>query len=308
MPRFHRIARVLAVAALTTAAHAENFIRVEEDDSAARLQTAVTRYEKDGATVDLIGAVHIADEAYYEKLTERFKAYDSLLFEMIGGEKLGRGRGKVVPEPVEEAPPTAEEADGDDGSAPKQMQRDFSGLRGIYDSVARFLQLTGQSESIDYNAPNFVHADLTLAEFNRLQDERNESVLGFALKAALNADSKNTREPDGVKLLAALLAGKPNLLKLELVHTLGQGDDQIAALAGESVIISDRNQRCIDVMSREIEAGRKNLGIFYGAAHFPDMEKRLVKLGFKRVKQEWMTAWDIPKKEKAAPEEKKKAA
>ena len=305
MPRFHRIARVLTAAALFTAARAENYIRVDEDDSAARLQTAVTRMEKDGATVDLIGAVHIADKAYYEALVERFKGYDALLFEMIGGEKLGRVEAGAEPEAVEE--PEADDTEETETAAPEK-ERDLSGLRGIYDSVARFLQLSGQSESIDYRAPNFVHADLTLAEFNRLQDERNESVLGFALKSALNADKTKTREPDAAKLLAALLTGKSNLLKLELVHTLGQGDDQIAAFAGESVIISDRNQRCIDVMNREIAAGHKNLGIFYGAAHFPDMEKRLVELGFKRVKQEWMTAWDIPKKAAPAPKEKKDAA
>lgn len=291
MPRFHRIARVLTAAALFTAARAENFIRVDEDESAARLQTAVTRYQKDGATVDLIGAVHIADKAYYEALGERFKTYDALLFEMIGGEKLGRAGGIPKPGPLVE--PLAEPAD-DETPEPRE-ERDLSGLRGIYDSVARFLQLSGQAESIDYHAPNFVHADLTLAEFNRMQQERNESLLGFALKSALKADAKKTRQPDTAKLLAALIARKPDLLKLEIVHTLGQGDDQVAAIAGESVIISDRNQRCIDVMARELGAGRKNLGIFYGAAHFPDMEKRLTDLGFTRVKQEWMTAWDIPK-------------
>ncbi|RYD33419.1 MAG: hypothetical protein EOP87_11005, partial [Verrucomicrobiaceae bacterium] len=44
------------------------FIRVEEDAKAARLQTGVTRYQKDGAVVDLIGAVHIGDRAYYQDL------------------------------------------------------------------------------------------------------------------------------------------------------------------------------------------------------------------------------------------------
>ena len=304
MPRFHRIARVLAAAALFTAARAEDFIRVDEDESAARLQTGVTRYEKDGATVDLIGAVHIADKAYYEALNERFKAYDALLFEMIGGEKLGRQPAGEVP--GADAPPAAEPAAGPE--APAAPERDLSGLRGIYDSVARFLQLSGQSDVIDYRAPNFVHADLTLAEFNQLQDKRNESVLGFALKSALNADKTTTREPDAAKLLAALLTGKSNLLKLELVHTLGHGDDQIAAFAGESVIISDRNQRCIEVIQREIAAGHRKLGVFYGAAHFPDMEQRLTALGFKRVNHEWITAWDCPKQARPATKAKKDAA
>ena len=59
-------------------APATDFIRIDEDDKAARLQTAVTRYEKEGVTVDLIGAVHIADKKYYEDLNKSFDNYDSL--------------------------------------------------------------------------------------------------------------------------------------------------------------------------------------------------------------------------------------
>lgn len=291
MARKQRLASALTLMILTIAAQAEDFIRVDEDDTAARLQTAVTRFEKDGASVELIGAVHIADKAYYENLSARFKTYDSLLFEMIGGERIAEAKQP----PVEPAPE-------------QKKGQDLSGLHKIYDMVAKFLNLTGQLESIDYTARNFVHADLTNAEFIEMQKERGESLLGFALKSAKNAPEP-TKPPDTTKLLSAMLSGKSNLVKLEIVHTLGQGDDQIAAFAGESVIISDRNQRCLDVMNREIAAGHRNLGVFYGAAHFPDMEKRLTEQGFKRTKQEWLTAWDIPKKEaKPAAEAKKDAA
>ena len=160
--------------------------------------------------------------------------------------------------------------------------------------LAGVLILTGQADAIDYHAKNFVHADLTNREFNRLQNERGESLLGFALKAA-NQSPKTAKEPSSLKILQALLSHNPNLLKLEIVHTLGQSEDQIAALAGQSVIIDDRNRRCIEVMNRELAAGHKNLGIFYGAAHFPDMEKRLLEQGFMQVKKEWFTAWEIPK-------------
>ena len=277
---------------LTIAAQAEDFIRVDEDESAARLQTAVTRFEKDGASVELVGAVHIADKKYYETLSARFKSYDEVLFEMIGGERFAAAN---AAEPAPEEP-----------GAPEAKGKDLSGLHTIYDMVAKFLNLTGQAENIDYTAKNFVHADLTNEEFFALQKERGESLIGFALSAAKTAPEP-ANPPDPAKLLAALLSGKSNLVKLEIVHTLGQGDDQIAALAGESVIISDRNQRCLDVMKRELAAGHKKLGIFYGAAHFPDMEKRLVEMGFKRVNQEWLTAWDIPK-EAAKPAENKDAA
>lgn len=272
MARGTRIATALTSIVLAVSASAGDFIRVDEDDAAARLQTAVTRYEKDGASVDLIGAVHIADEKYFKELTARFTKYDSLLFEMIGGEKFA-------------AQPTLKIA---------AEEKKLSGLHQIYDTVARHLKLTGQVESIDYRAENFVHADLTLAEFGEMQAQRGESLLGFAMKAA-KSDPDAPNQPDPVKLLKALLSGNSNLLKLEIVHTLGRGDDQIAAFAGESVIISDRNERCLEVMQRELAAGHSNLGIFYGAAHFPDMEKRLLDLGFKRTNQEWLTAWNIPK-------------
>jgi hypothetical protein len=287
MARRTRLASALSLMILTIAAQAENFIRVDEDDTAARLQTAVTRYEKDGTAVDLIGAVHIADKSYYETLTERFKTYDALLFEMIGGERM---------------PQAAEPLPGDG-------KQNLSALHKVHDMVAKFLDLTGQMDSIDYTAENFVHADLSHAEFTAMQKERGESLLGFALKAGKDAPEP-ANPPDTAKLLTAMLAGKSNLVKLEIVHTLGQGDDQIAAFAGESVIISDRNRRCLEVMDRQLAAGKRKLGIFYGAAHFPDMEKRLLAQGFKRVKQEWLTAWDIPKNEAkpAAATEKKDAA
>ena len=290
MARRTRLASALTLILLTVAAQAENFIRVDEDDAAARLQTAVTRYQKDGNNVDLIGAVHIADKAYYRNLDERFKSYDAVLFEMIGGEKLA-----AAPEEAPaDAPPAKEE---------------LSGLHKMYDMVAKFLNLSGQMDSINYKAPNFVHADLTYEEFARMQKERGESVLGFALKASKETPEP-AKQPDPTKLLAAMLSGKSDLVKLEIIHTLGQGDDQIAAFAGESVIISDRNQRCMEVIQREVLSGKKNLGVFYGAAHFPDLEKRLLDAGYKRLQQDWLTAWDIPKQEAkpAAAKDQKDAA
>ncbi len=266
-----------------------NFIRVDEDERAARLQTAVTRYEKDGSSVELVGAIHIADKAYYERLNERFKNYDALLFEMVGGESLGRANGN---------PPKAgdgQEPDQPDAAKPAAKKPGQSVLHQVYRMTAAVLGLVGQMEHIDYKQPNFVHADLTQHEFERLQAERGESLLGFAMKQGAAGQEEGARQPDPTKLLDAMLKGKSNLVKLELVHTLGGADDQLAAMTGESVILTDRNARCMEVLERELGRGGKNLGVFYGAAHFQDLAKRLEEMGFKRVKQEWLTAWDIPK-------------
>ncbi len=71
--------------------------------------------------------------------------------------------------------------------------------------------------------------------------------------------------------------------------------NQIDAMAGENVIITDRNVKCMEVLDREIAKGGKKIGVFYGAAHFPDMEKRLLEMGFVRVKSQWLTAWKVAK-------------
>jgi len=263
-----------------------DFIRVDEDAAAARLQTAVTRFEKEGASVELVGAVHIADKDYYDGLNKRFDTYDALLFEMIGGEDKD-----VTAEPGEEE----EAAKG----------RNLDALHQVYGMISRLLALTDQMSNIDYTKQHFVHADLSMEEFQDLQDERGESLLGFALDAAKQAEKEGAaKQPDLTKLLAAMMSGNSNAVKLEIVHTLGAGDDQIAAFAGESVIISDRNAKCLKVLDQQVAAGKRKLGIFYGAAHFPDMEKRLLEAGWKRASQDWITAWDIPK----PPPAEKKAA
>src|SRR5690606_20035738 len=42
---------------------------------------------------------------------------------------------------------------------------------------------------------------------------------------------------------------------------------------------------------------KKNLGIYYGAAHLPHLERRLVDdLGFEKTGQEWIVAWDCTKR------------
>ncbi|MEZ7956031.1 MAG: hypothetical protein QMC23_08045 [Rubritalea sp.] len=254
-----------------------DYIRVTEDEKNVWLQTSVTRYVKDAVSVDLIGAVHIADKQYFIDLNTLFTKSEVLLFEMVGGDKMDKGK------KINEA---------------EQKDLQFSLLGAMHNTMQDKLDLAGQKDHVDYSQENFVHADLSMEEFKKLQKEKQESILSFALKNAQNqakVAGKPVKQPSMIKLLKALVTGNADLLKLNIVHTLGQGDDQIAAFAGKSVIIGDRNEKCLQVMNDQIAAGKKNIGIFYGAAHFPDMEDRMVKMGFKKTNQFWMTAWDIDK-------------
>jgi len=271
-------ARKVAVVAGLLAAAGEgalsgDFIRIREDDEAARLQTAFLGYEKDGVRVDLIGAIHIADKRYYEFLNKSFEDYEALLFEMVGGERLGGGGKAADPEPEENK---------------------LAALLTVYETMEKSLGLSGQGAVVDYTAENFVHADLTMKEFEALQEERGESLLGFMIQSALVA-KKPSREPNSINLMRGMLGGQPDLVKRELMHTMADADKQIDSLDGENVIIGDRNARCIEVLDREIADGKKKLGIFYGAAHFPDLERRLLAKGFTRVSTKWATAWRVAK-------------
>ena len=50
-------------------------------------------------------------------------------------------------------------------------------------------------------------------------------------------------------------------------------------------------------MASSIASGKKEIGIFYGAAHMTDMEKRLKEMGFNKISTEWRVAWDMTPKE-----------
>ena len=68
-----------------------------------------------------------------------------------------------------------------------------------------------------------------------------------------------------------------------------------------TILVADRNQAALTVFQKELARGKKKIGIFYGAAHMPDFEKRLrEEYGYKRSGEDWQAAWDLrPKKDKS---------
>ena len=61
-----------------------------------------------------------------------------------------------------------------------------------------------------------------------------------------------------------------------------------------TLLIEDRNQAALKVFQTEMAGGKRKMALFYGAAHMPDFEKRLLAdYGLKRDKVEWITAWDL---------------
>jgi len=262
--------------AAATRSAASAYMRfVPDGKGGAHLDTATTTYENAaGAKVHLVGVVHVGERAYYEQLNKLFKGYDALLYEMIMPEGAG------PPEPGEGG-----------GGVIGGMQR---GLKNL-------LELEYQLDVIDYKAKNFVHADLDADTFQRLQKERKESMFGLALRSTIRQMKQQaaTGEGDltGFAMMHALMS--PDRA-LEMKYVLGtqfdKMEDEFAGLdsAAGTVIVTERNKKALAVLADTLAAGKKNVGVFYGAAHMRDMEERLAAMGFKRTGVEWRVAWEIP--------------
>jgi hypothetical protein len=281
MKRFLLLQATLAFAVLTAAEEPTNFIRFVEEDESDSLQTAVVSYESpQKVKLDLVGAIHIADKAYFDALNVRFKGYDAVLYELVGPSFEERGKPEV-----------------------KKEAEKLQWVGQLQTMMRDTLKLHGQLEGIDYTAKNFVHADMDMSQFTQTQTQKQESFLTLYLKAA--QAQKEVNEKRGVNSDAA---GMVMLLKIltmkdsstELKRMIAQEFDSVEdIMAGietgdGTVLVGERNKVALQVMDKEIAAGKKRIAIFYGAAHLGDMEERLLKKGFKRTKVNWLKAWDLP--------------
>lgn len=256
------------------------FLRVTRDKKKQplALETSITRYvpsdkDADAVTVDLISAVHIGDKSYYEQLNREFKKYDVVLYELVApkGTKIpkgGRGAGR---NPV------------------SMMQK----------GMQRMLKLDYQMDRVDYTVKNFVHADMTPKQFAKSMKDRGESVWSMMLKAMVQgmAAQGNKGSVSDLDLLMALF-DKNRALKLKriMARQFEDLDGQLQMFSGPdgSTIITERNKVALAVLKKQLAAGKKKIGIFYGAGHFADMEKRLIAdFKLKHHSDRWLEAWDL---------------
>ncbi|HYF36563.1 MAG TPA: hypothetical protein VD994_14810, partial [Prosthecobacter sp.] len=173
-------------------------------------------------------------------------------------------------------------------------------LGQLQEGMRTSLGLESQLKVIDYTAPNFVHADMSIDRFFETQEEKKESFLGLWWKAvkAQSLTETSAKPSPGLGKVLELLCMKDSAT--ELKRLIGEQfdavEDVVAGIEadGGSAIIGERNRHALEVLEREIKAGKRRLGIFYGAAHLPDLEARLLKQGFKLEKVEWLNGWTLP--------------
>ena len=263
---------------------AARFVRVSFDEKGITpqyMETAIARYVPKGKTdsdvyVDLIGAVHVGDKAYYDQLNKEFENYDAMLFELVAP------KGTRIPKGTK---------DKGTGSAVSKLQI----------MLKQALALEFQLEQIDYEKSNFVHADMTPEQFSQSMKDKNEDAMTMFLRlmqASAKMQAENKNPPSDLVLMAALFDRQrgPAILKRIFADQLANADVLLEALNGPqgSTIITERNRVALDTLEDEMEAGKKKLALFYGAAHLPDMEKRLLdRFKMERSSIRWVRAWDL---------------
>lgn len=256
-----------------------SFARIAEDPNGrpTALQLAIVTYApQDGAagfTVDLVSAIHVGDAAYYQDLNDRFRAYDALLYEMV--------------------------VSGDGGEPGGAAGTGGLGLITlVQNGIKEMLGLAFQLDEIEYDAGNFVHADMSSAMLAQTMQERGESLYVYFWRAFFASVDQYARDPLGVKdwqlLTDVIASGQDDALKIAVAHDLvatSLGPDIFGGENG-SALIAARNEHAVNVLKEQIGAGRARIGIFYGAAHMTDLERRLVdELALEKTRVEWVDAW-----------------
>ncbi len=270
------------------AAKADAFLRLERDDKKkpTTLQTAVTRFVKGKGdkriVVDLVSAVHVADRGYYEQLNKLFTEYDVVLYELVAPKGMRPVMGQ---------------------------QRDASNpVSFLQDSMKSMLNLESQTELVNYRKRNFVHADMTPTEISKKMDERGDTGLTVMMDVMsdmmkqmnkMQSDPKFASQASEVDLMSLLFADdsdqKMKLMMAEQFVAQGSLDQGLGKTLNR-MLIKDRNETAMKVFEKEMAKGHKKIAIFYGAAHMPDFQQRLLEEQGMRFKHnKWLTAWDLSK-------------
>jgi hypothetical protein len=257
-----------------------SFIRIENDskDRPNAIQLAVVRFGpesgKASPVVDLVSAVHIGEAEYYKKLNRRFTDYDSVLFEL-----------------VTDSPEERLSANGKtDRSNP---------VSAIQGGMQDLLELEFQLDRIDYSPKNFVHADMSPDEFARSMEEKKDSMLAVFLRMIGSGLSQGGSSGDTQLFTALFAPDRAYALRRAFAKQFVNLRKLSRAIDGPrgSTLLSHRNAKALEVLREEIDDGKTKLAIFYGAAHMPDMARRLKsQFGLKPQSVEWITAWRLQKK------------
>ena len=244
-----------------------SWVRVVRHGAEGALQVAAGAFERaDGRRVYLVGAVHVAHAEAFAAQQSLLDSMDLVLWEGVGGK---------------------------DKPDPEVMAR-FDVLFKTQVLLKNILDLEFQLEQIDYVRPFWRNSDMQLAEVQAELDRRGLSILPNeelfqALFGTLFKFVDPARVPRNAALgrtyrgtVAPLMADTERVFQ----HAGAEGLKEVLVLARNRKVMADLAAVLADA------APPRRIGIYYGAAHLPDMARALQQeLGVRWVGVHWVTAW-----------------
>ena len=245
------------------------------------LDIAITDYaatDGDRPRISLVGVVHVADPIYFEALQRELdERYASVLYEAVKPADL------TVVEWQQQA---AERA---------------SSVSSFQQELASWFGFVFQLHALDYDRSHFVHADMTTEVFN---EAGGAELLGEVDPEAAAADLPEGVKTtlDAVRALGQVALAEPgplrSIARKMFAETMGTTDigtslDMYPGL--EELLLDKRNAVVLERLDEVLPDAEGPIAIFYGAAHMPDLERRLRERGYERTGGRWLRAWALRK-------------
>lgn len=282
-------ARANSAAETDSNADGELWLKLERNERGVpqRLATSIVRVEgefrdADGKTrpvsVDLVGAIHLGEKTYYDRLNAEFKEYETVVFELVADEGFD----------VKDLAAAKEAKKGKTASP-------LDAIPFLQESMADALGFVNQMDGIDYSAANFKRGDANAADF-LVRLATGGDVPNYFVDSAFDSlFSSDSGRVEGWALACLLAKDKRLALRRFFADELARTELSSAPDERETALIHYRNQIAIDVAKKELEAGKTKIAVFYGAAHLDDLARRVEKTLEKprRLEPRWLTAWSM---------------
>ncbi|HXG46926.1 MAG TPA: hypothetical protein VNO52_04825 [Methylomirabilota bacterium] len=292
------------VSALSSHASRADYMRVEETGSnTIRLEIAIREFRPSrgqGPVVWLSAVTHLGETNYYRQLQKHLDEQELVLYEGVEAETDAGGR----PTRFSPSPPRSADADAEAPTAEPGP--------GLQATMAASLGLAFQLAAIDYSRPHFRHSDLSLDQIATLTrgtraTQGGDSGPGDNLQMLLEVMNGDSMAGALAAFATRLLGSSPKLrafTRLMLIETIGRLDGDLTQAEGLprdlrrliEVLLAARNEAVVNDLKQWLARKEppRSISLFYGAAHMPDLEKRLVRqLNYRLVGERWLAALTV---------------
>lgn len=209
--------------------------------------------------VILMGVMHIAEAEYYEQLKDIIKLYESnnykILYEMVQDIPYNK---KIKLEEIEQ-----------------KLLNNLDSLSESYDKISKLMDLKLQKDWIEYK-DDWINSDITNLELVRLFIKHNIKSPFKKIDTKLFEDLEKNKE-----------------MVCYIVNYMLKFFPIITKIFGKSksnkIIIDYRNKIAFNAIMNT----NGNVLSIYGTGHLVGIEKMLLNNGFKKVEENWLTAYSV---------------